>query len=131
MGTLKGRSYRVRFDRISLNLLRFFTHDEGVQLHDDGNGIKEIPRTISFQEIMLIYPTAKMITFVNRHLDDNGYNTSRLNELVIRSLLYEIERKRKEDEPVKCPLRKVVFTYYDYEGDIFDANRRLKEEQRY
>merc|ERR1719273_2037853 len=89
---------------------------------------------------MMVYPNAKMITFVNRFVCDHDrqfdlnhtkYNTSRLNELMIRSLLYEIERERKEDEPKECPLRKVVFTYYDYEGDIFDANRGLKEDQQY
>merc|ERR1711879_1126824 len=65
-------------------------------------------------------------------------NTSCLNGLVIRSLLHEMEkREREEDEPKQCPLKKVVFTYYDYDGDdIFEANERLntgdvEKEKRY
>ena len=74
---------------------------------------------------MLVYPNAETITFVNRHLDHEGHNTSCLNGLVIKSLMYEVKRQRKENEPKECPLRKVVFTYYDYEGDIFEANKAL------
>jgi len=110
---------RIRFDRISPQLLRYFTLEEDV----DGN---EIPRTISFREIMRIYPNAKTITFVNRHLDHEGHNTSCFNELVITSLRHETQRKRENDESKECPLKKVVFTYYDYEGDIFDTNEKLK-----
>ena len=121
---------RVRFDRISPQLLRFFTHDEDVEEKvEDENGKltpKQIPRTISFQEIMMVYPNAHTVTFVNRHLDHEGHNTSCLNGLVIESLLYEVRRERKGDEPKESPLKKVVFTYYDYEGDIFDANEKLK-----
>merc|ERR1719229_1403847 len=87
--------------------------------------------TMSFGEILRIYPNATTITFVNRHLDNTGYNTSRLNESVIRSLLNEIERERKEDEPDECPLKMVVFTYYDYEGDIFATNRGMIEKKQY
>merc|ERR1719295_2367691 len=93
---------RVRFDRISTHLLRFFTHNQDVEeMEKDENGTvkqdkdgddipKAIPRTISFQEIMKVYPNAETITFVNRHLDENDHNTSCLNGLVIKSLLYEM-----------------------------------------
>merc|ERR1719361_2574694 len=121
---------RIRLDTISHQLLRFFTDDQDVKLKDDHGEPLVIRRTVSFSEILRIYPNANTIRFVNRHLDHTGYNTSRLNELVIRSLLNEIEGKRVDDEPKECPLRKVVFTYYDYEGDIFDANMELKEEKR-
>merc|ERR1711973_734990 len=103
--------------------------DENGKLVYDEHGDpvpKAIPRTISFEQIMMVYPNIKTITFVDRHLDHTGHNTSCLNGLVIKSLLYEVRRKRNEDEPNECPLKKVVFTYYDYEGDIFEANKALR-----
>ena len=135
---IRREQTRIRFDRISHQLLRFFTHDQDVpeikqdekgaeKKDEDGDDIpKAIPRTISFREIMRVYPNAETITFVNRHLDGDGHNTSCLNGLVIKSLLHEMKREREKDEtPKKCPLRKVVFTYYDYEGDIFEENEKL------
>ena len=120
---------RVRFDRISPQLLRFFTHDQDVEetvKNDEGKLVpKPIARTISFKQIMMVYPNIKTITFVDRHLDSGGHNTSCLNELVIRSLLHEVSREREEEEPNECPLKKVVFTYYDYAEDIFKANEKL------
>ena len=36
-------------------------------------------RTISFEEILRVYPNAKTVTFVNQHLDENGHNVSCVN----------------------------------------------------
>ena len=134
---IRIKQRRIRFDRISQQLLGFFTHNQDVAERDESGKPRKIPRTVSFREIMRIYPNAETITFVNQHLDENDHNTSCLNELVIKSLLHEVRRERKEDEnPKKCPLRKVAFTYYDYEGDIFEANEKLQadngqKEKRY
>ena len=115
---------RVRFDQISPQLLRFFTHNKDVEETEKDGKPKGIPQTISFQEIMMVYPNAKTITFVNRHLNHEGHNTSCLNGLVIQSLLYEVWDE-DTNKAKKSPLEKVVFTYYDYEGDIFKANKTL------
>ena len=114
---------RIRFDRISPHLLRFFTD----HLDFDGN---EIPRTISFVEILRVYPNAKTIMFVNRHLDGNGHNVSCVNEVVLENLINVVSKEKE------CPLERVVFLYYDYDGDIFDANQLLNggivdKEKRY
>merc|ERR1712038_902731 len=81
---------RIRFDRISPQLLRFFTSEP--VMDDDENVVT--PRTISFEEIWRVYPNAKIIMFVNRHLDENGHNVSCLNERVIESLIGDVAEDR-------------------------------------
>ena len=115
---------RVKFDRISPHLLRFFT--ENTQIGQDSRN------RISFKEILSLYPNVKTITFVNRHLQD-GHNVSCLNMTLLRSLLNLILEKENDDA---WQLEKVMFAYYDFEGDIFEANDRIytevaQKEERY
>merc|ERR550525_2018717 len=84
----------VKFDSISPILKRFFMEYSKKKDIDTG----ERKWTISFEEILTVYPNVKELHFMNEYRFDDG---------VLQRLIEQIERKGN-------PLRKVVFLYFDY-----------------
>lgn len=84
----------VKFDRISDILKRFFME------HTNERDIATNKRrwTISFEEILTVYPNVEELHFINEYRFDDG---------VLQRFMKQIKRKDNT-------LRKVVFLYFDY-----------------
>jgi len=96
----------VKFDVISNNLKRYFL--EQTKELDLKSGKRRW--TISFEEILTVYPNVKELHFMNYYRFDDG---------VLRRLITQIKKR-------KNPLRKVVFLYFDY-VDCGDGSGMPKE----
>eukprot|EP01084_Bolivina_argentea_P320120 555385_1 len=92
-----NKSQSITFDNISDILKRFFMEPSDVQAIATGQS-KWI---ISFDEIITVYPNVKEIHFVNNY---------RFDEYVLGKLVDQIQRKDNVNK-----LKKVTFSYYDYE----------------
>ena len=86
----------VKFDQISDNLKRFFM-ERTDELDVETN---EKRWTISFEEILTVYPNVEELHFINEYRFDNG---------VLLRLIRQIQRSHEANK-----LRKVVFLYFDY-----------------
>ena len=84
----------VKFDRISDILKRFFME----QTNERDIKTNKRKWTISFQEILNVYPNVKELHFMNEYRFDDG---------VLQRLTEQIQRKDN-------PLRKVVFLYFGF-----------------
>lgn len=89
----------VTFDVICDILKRFFME----QSNDIDIKTGKPKWIISFDEILTVYPNLEIIHFLNEY---------QFNDEVLRKLIGKIEQKKRNN------LKRITFTYYDYEGDI-------------
>ena len=110
-----NKRQRIKFDRISNHLRRFFMTESKEEKIETGKK----RWNVSFEEISTVYPKAKELHFINEY---------KFNEEVLDSLIEHIENGNQfrkqigyaEDE-CKNTIEKVVFLYYNYKKADHDG----------
>eukprot|EP01084_Bolivina_argentea_P073037 132570_1 len=104
-----NNSQRIKFDKISDHLKRFFMTLGNEEKNDETQNDVDYdvntgkPKwTISFERIIEVYPKARQIIFINEY---------ELTEKVLNSLLNQIKKGNKDKINT---IKKVEFLYYNY-----------------